>query len=180
MNINTRYVSVSVSRAQQDAIAEDALLLVAISFMGLIQAATATVELGRQFRTFHDQVLVPQVHSWFTKPEPVQVQAILEPASKHIALLPPAKEVERVLTTPCVSSDRILVTPHKISGFTDTAIAQIFEAEVEAVPAPIDYESMSVTQLRKLAKGKIKNPSKLSKVELIAAIASSGSRSIAA
>lgn len=171
MNINTRYVSVFMSQAQKDAIAEDALLLVAIGFMGLVQAATATVELGKQFRALHDQVLVPTVRSWFAKPEPVQVQAMLEPASKQIALLPPAKEVERTLITPCVTSDRILITPHKISGFTDTAIAQIFETEfADASPAPIDYESKTVTQLRNMAKGRIKNPSKLSKKDLIAAL----------
>lgn len=169
MNIDTRYVSVSMSQAQKDAIAEDALLLVAISFMGLAQAAIATVELGKQFRTLHDQVLVPTVHSWFRKSEPVQVQAMLEPASKQIALLPPAKEVERTLVTPCVTSDRVIIPPVKISGFTDTAIAQIFETEFEDA-TPIDYESKTVTQLRNMAKGRIKNPSKLSKSALIAAL----------
>jgi hypothetical protein len=149
-------------RFYADTAIEHSFLTVAVTGI----AVKKTIEAGQAFRQFHDSAIVPctlfvlvGLHQFIQRldhEEIEQYQTALPYASAPIALLPAAKERERVLVTPCVTVERVLVTAAPMEAaierpaFEETAIRleRLFEMpEVDAlIPQvePVEVQAIEV------------------------------------
>lgn len=125
-------------RFYADTAIEHTFLTVAVAGI----AINNTIEAGKSFRQVHDSHIVPftllaiaTVVEFFATPEPNEPEPSqpLLPGFTPTALLPEAKPQERVLVTPCTSSDRTLISP--VVEESDEA-QEFIDRLKDATPAP--------------------------------------------